>query len=92
MNIAAVFYTYDLSRSEELAEIRPTHREFLKSLFVADKLLASGPLDTDQALIVVRAESPEAALELLAPDPLNEAGIIIGKRAQMWNPVIGPFN
>ena len=39
------------------------------------KLIAAGPyVGTHDALIVVRAESAEAALELLENDPFNQAG------------------
>ncbi|MDR6938804.1 YciI family protein [Arcanobacterium hippocoleae] len=91
MNIIAVNYVYDPEKSAELNQHRPAHREFLRSLFDAAQLLASGPLGTDEALIIVRAESPESALEILAADPLYEADIILKRTAQPWNPVIGPW-
>ena len=59
MSVFAVTYTYSASEPE-LAEIRPTHREFLKNLLVQGVLLASGPMvDRPGALLIVRADSVE---------------------------------
>ncbi|MCI5826294.1 MAG: YciI family protein [Arcanobacterium sp.] len=89
--IFAVHYLYDPQRTDDLARIRPEHRTFLRSLYEAGALLASGPLGSDEALIIVHAESVASALELLAPDPLNKAGVIATRTAQQWQPVIGPW-
>ena len=37
----------------------------------------------------MRAESAEAALELLESDPFNQAGFIAKRTPRQWNPVIG---
>ena len=90
--IYATIYTYDPERSEDLARLRPQHREFLRSLFDAGKLLASGPYADGKALIVVRADSADGAYQMLDPDPLNEAHIILHREASEWKPVIGPWD
>lgn len=92
MSIYAVHYEYNATMSEELAANRPAHRAFLKGLFGDGRLLASGPLGTIGALIVVVANDQEAALELLAHDPLLEHGVIETRTARQWNPVIGPWD
>lgn len=91
MSIIAVTYTYDDSRTEILQANRPAHRAFLRSLFDKGLLLASGPLGDNEALIVVKADSPEAALSLLTGDPLLGVDVIAERQAQVWNPVIGPW-
>lgn len=89
--IFAVNYVYDPSRSEDLARIRPDHRVFLRSLYESGSLLASGPFGDGEALIVVRADDSTKALELLDPDPLHAAGVILSRTATEWNPVISPW-
>ncbi|MDD7465886.1 MAG: YciI family protein [Actinomycetaceae bacterium] len=89
--IFAVRYVYDPKRGEDLARIRPEHRTFLRALHDEGSLLASGPLGEGEALIIILASDATAALELLSPDPLNQAGIIASRSAQQWQPVIGPW-
>lgn len=89
--IFAVHYVYDPARNEDLARIRPEHRAFLHSLFDAEKLLASGPFGSGEALIIVKADTADAALTLLEDDPLNTVGVIAERDAQEWQPVIGPW-
>ncbi|MBM7825391.1 uncharacterized protein YciI [Arcanobacterium pluranimalium] len=90
-NIAAVFYTYDPARAEDLTHARPAHREFLRGLLNNGELLASGPFLDGGALLIVRAEDADAALALLENDPLNIEGIITERKALMWDPVLGPW-
>lgn len=89
--ICAVEYTYDPDRSAELAELRPRHREFLRSLLESGDLITSGPwLDgAPGALLLVRAADADAALELLADDPFQQAGLIAQRTARGWDPVLG---
>lgn len=90
--IYVVHYYYDPQHAEDLAQLRPDHRKFLRSLFDAGQLLASGPYSDHEALIVLRTASAESALALLTEDPLYRAGGIIAKRtATQWQPVIGPW-
>ena len=92
MAIFAVTYTYQAS-DETLAEIRPTHREFLKDLLDAGTLLASGPLvGSSGALLVLRAESVEQVAEALDADPFDIAGVIAERAIVQWNPVFGPWS
>ncbi len=91
MNIASVFYTYDPARPDDLARVRPAHREFLRALLNNGELLASGPFLDGGAMLIVRAEDADAALALLDNDPLNVDGIILERKALMWDPVLGPW-
>ena len=92
MAIFAVTYAYSASEAE-LAEIRPTHREFFKNLLEKQILLASGPMvDRPGALLIVLAESVEKVAELLDQDPFDIAGYIGERAIAEWNPIFGPWS
>ncbi|OKL52347.1 YciI family protein [Buchananella hordeovulneris] len=92
MSVIAVEYLYDAARATELDELRPQHRAFLSELAAKGQNLASGPLlevGEPRALLLLVADSPAAALELLEADPFFAAGLISDRTARAWNPVIG---
>lgn len=61
---------------EKIAEIRPTHREYLAALKEQGTLFASGPFKDDSgALIIYEAETHEEAVALREADPYREAGV-----------------
>ncbi len=91
MSIFAVNYEYDATKRDLMAEIRPRHRAFLATLKEAGSLLASGPLGTNGALIVVVADNVASALDVLKEDPFLLNEIIETRIARVWNPVIGPW-
>lgn len=92
MTFFAVEYTYGASK-EQLAEIRPAHREYLANLYDTGALLASGPIgDFVGALILVKAHSVEAVVELLDRDPFDIAGFISERSIREWTQVFGPFD
>lgn len=88
----AVTYEYD-SRTSAQDALRPEHRAFLRSLREDGRLLASGPWTEGAAgaLLLVRAEDASGALAVLDADPFWGAGLIAGRTARGWNPVIGPW-
>ena len=92
MNTIAVTYLYT-SDADALTEVRPQHRAFLSGLLAAKIVLASGPVNLGGlagALIVIKAESSEAALELLNSDPFWQSGLITERTAAEWTVVFGP--
>lgn len=91
MAIYAVKYEYDPRKAEALAQHRPEHRVFLRTLFESGDLLASGPLGENGALIVVRAADPNGALEMLKNDPLQLNEVILHRSVAEWTPVNGPW-
>jgi len=94
MSLYAVTYAY--TDDTELADqVRPVHRGFLSGLFASGSLLASGPVssgDMRGALIIVRADSEQGALDLLETDPFNEAGVVADRAAVAWTCVYGPWS
>ena len=91
--VFAVEYHYVTDQDEAMAEVRPAHRAFNGALADKDLLIAAVPyVGTHDALIIVRATDPEAALALLEEDPFLQAGFIAERRAREWNPVIGTIS
>jgi uncharacterized protein YciI len=87
-----VTYTYP-ANSEDIALVRPSHREWLTAQLEAGNLLASGPMvDNPGALLIWRAESVESLAELLNQDPFDIAGLILERTIAEWNPVFGPWS
>jgi len=94
MSVFAVEYTYDITRTDDLAAVRPTHREFLQGLLDEGSLLASGPwLDNAApgALLLVVAQDVDGAQRLLDGDPFRKAHLITQRTVRPWNPVMGAF-
>lgn len=81
---------YDYTTDRDLSETRPLHREFLRGLLDAGSLVTSGPLPAaNGALLIMEADSPEAALLVLDADPFLTGGFITRRVAEEWQPVIG---
>ncbi len=94
MTAFAVEYTYDSARTDDLATMRPSHREFISGLVEEGRVLASGPwLDNAEpgALLIVVAQDVDDAQRLLDDDPFHRAHLITRRTVRPWNPVFGPF-
>jgi uncharacterized protein YciI len=74
--------------ADRIAEVRPTHREYLSALKEQGKLWASGPFEDDSgALIIYEAESQEDAEALIKADPFHEAGVFQSWEMKPWRQV-----
>jgi uncharacterized protein YciI len=83
---AIVTFTDDVERR---LRVRPTHREYLKSLLEAGKLHESGPFGDDSgALLIYDAADIAEVQELMGADPYTPAGIIEQVSIHEWNRVI----
>lgn len=92
MAIYAVNYFYSAEEAE-LAQLRPSHREWLAQQLEKGWLLASGRMaDTPSALLIWEAPSLEALSQLLDQDPFDIAGFIGERTIAEWNPVFGPWS
>lgn len=87
MKFAAVIeYIQDKNK---IAEIRPVHREYLRSLLEAGRLAAAGPFTDDSgALIVYEADSVEAAEALIQGDPFHQNGVFLSYEIRPWKAVL----
>ena len=68
-------------------EMRPKHREFLSNLGSA--LVASGPTDTNGAVLIFEAASAAEVAGWLDADPFRSGGFIAERRVFGWTPVLG---
>ncbi|UFU08126.1 YciI family protein [Ruania halotolerans] len=94
MNTFAVEYAYDITRTADIDELRPQHREFLHDLAEEGILLASGPwLDNAApgALLLISAQDDAEVRRILDRDPFHRAQLITHRTVRAWNPVIGAF-
>jgi uncharacterized protein YciI len=91
MKYAAIIeYTTD---KQKVADVRPTHREYLKGLLDRGKLFATGPFTDDSgALIIYEADSPEEAETLLQGDPFHRNGVFVSWRIRPWKTVMANKN
>ena len=70
-------------------QIRPGHREYLRTLLDAGKLAMSGPwADDTGALVIYEAEDQAEAERLLAADPYRAAGVLADARIREWRVVL----
>lgn len=82
----AAFIRY--GNPDKIAEVRPTHRQYLASLKEAGKLWASGPFTDDSgALIIYEVDSEEEARRLIEGDPFYAAGVFQDVQLKPWNQV-----
>ena len=87
MKFAAVIeYIQD---KDKIAEVRPVHREYLKSLMNKGQLFACGPFTDDSgALIIYEANTDDEAESLLQNDPFHQNGIFLQYEIRAWKPVM----
>jgi uncharacterized protein YciI len=75
--------------AERRVQTRPTHRDYLKSLLDAGKLVQSGPfVDDTGALVIYDAADLAEVQELLANDPYAPAGVVAEVSIKEWNRVM----
>lgn len=94
MTVFAVEYVYDPARTDDIATLRPQHREFIARLHEEGTVLASGPWQdnaTPGALLIVTGQDVDAVQRLLDEDPFHQAHVISQRTLRPWNPVIGAF-
>ena len=87
MKFAAIIeYSQDKAK---IAQIHPSHRQYLASLRERGQLAASGPFTDDSgALIIYEAASHDEAEAILKSDPFHQNGIFLHWQLRPWNPVI----
>jgi uncharacterized protein len=82
---AVIQYGPDKSK---IAEIRPSHRQYLLGLRDAGKMAINGPFGDDSgALIVYSAETKDDVEAMLKEDPFAKAGVFASWTIRQWNPV-----
>ncbi|HET7034770.1 MAG TPA: YciI family protein [Thermomicrobiaceae bacterium] len=83
----AAFIRYG-NDSDQIATVRPKHREYLGSLKEQGKLALAGPFSDDSgALIIYEADSAGAARALIEADPFRQAGVFQAIELKEWRQV-----
>ena len=94
MAVFAVTYTYADDSAAARDEHRPAHREYLGGLSEQGVNLCSGPFGPEEApgaLLLLRADSKEAAVAHTEKDPFRVQSLVSEVSAQEWVPVLGPL-
>ncbi|MDR2255069.1 YciI family protein [Galactobacter valiniphilus] len=94
MSVFRVDYLYADDSAAARDEVRPTHRAWLAALDGSEasggvKLIAAGPIGSEEAMLLFEAAIAEDVSEQLQKDPFNEAGVIDLVTVRAWNPVTG---
>ncbi len=90
MNFYAITYTYSPFTSDARDQVRPKHVEFLRRRFENGELRVSGPVDSGTgALLVIGAESEQAAKTLMDQDPFALEGLITEREIRRWDVFFG---
>jgi len=92
MSLFAVTYSYAAGSDAARNEHRPLHLKFLTGLFESGRLVVSGPTDAagarPGALLIIRADSPEEAEEIMGQDPFALKGFV-ERTVKSWDPKFG---
>jgi uncharacterized protein len=71
-------------------EVRPAHREYLKTLHEQGRLVTAGPwADDTGALLVYEVAGEQELRDILAADPYTAADVYDIAELREWNPIIG---
>lgn len=75
---------------EQIAEVRPSHREYLAGLLEKGKLYKSGPFADDSGAVIIYQcqDLPEGQM-LLGNDPFVQHGIVSNATVKEWKIVFG---
>lgn len=86
--VVVLTYTAPLAQIDHLLD---AHRSWLDQQYAEERFLASGPqVPRSGGLILARAESREAMLEVIGTDPFSRAGVASYEIAQ-FAPTRGPL-
>ncbi len=91
MALYALYIRFTDDTDKRLAT-RPVHREWLRSMYDAGKVVEAGPFTDDSgAIIVYDVADKEAAEAQFAQDPYSlTGGIVESVTFHEWNRVLGP--
>jgi uncharacterized protein len=85
MKFATVFV---YGNQEQIAGVRPRHREYLGKLKEEGKIVASGPFEDDSgALIIYEADDQAEAESFIEGDPFRAAGVFQSYTIKPWRQV-----
>lgn len=93
MGLYIIQYRYPSDRRFLVEDFRPAHRSFMRELHGRGLLLSAGFLSDamyDGAMLIVRAESAQAAQALLEGDAFYDSGLMEELTIRSWAQTLGP--
>jgi uncharacterized protein YciI len=70
-------------------EVRPAHREYLRSLADQGRLVTAGPFADDTGALLVYEAADEAEVhDILAADPYTAADVYDIQQLREWTPIL----
>jgi uncharacterized protein YciI len=70
-------------------EVRPAHREYLRSLLDQGRLVTAGPFADDTGALLVYEAADEAEVrDILAADPYTAADVYDIEQLREWRPIL----
>jgi len=94
MAVFAVNYTYRSTQNAERNLYRAAHRGYLGGLMAEGAVLATGAYVDEEnpgALLIFRADSAAAVVEMLRVDPFMVQGLVAGADVREWAQAMGPW-
>ncbi|MEU6645963.1 YciI family protein [Saccharomonospora sp. NPDC046836] len=77
---------------EKYGEVRPRHREYLKSLVERGIVAVAGPLENNiGGLTLCQADSREELQQILDSDPYHLEGALAERTIREFTPVLGAW-
>lgn len=92
MGLYVIQYRYPSDRKFMVEDFRPFHRTHMRELQEKGLLLASGFLTDamfDGAMMILRADSAQAAESLLEGDAFYDSGLMEDLVVRSWSPTLG---
>ena len=92
MGVYVIEYELDHQHDSLLHDSEAAHLEFLRRLEDKGVLITAGALRdvmSEDALIVLRADSAEDALKVLDEDPIYAHNAVHDRRVREWRPLVG---
>ncbi len=92
MSLYVIQYQYPTDLKMLVEDFRPAHRNYMRQLQADGHLLAAGFLGDavyDGGMMLVRAESAQAALKLLEGDPFYANDLMDDLQVLAWTPTLG---
>ena len=75
--------------NERRLEVRPAHREYLRSLHEQGKLLTAGPWADDTGALLIYQAADEAELDrIIADDPYTPENVVEIAMRREWTPIV----
>ena len=88
MALFVLEFAFDRDNARRM-EVRPAHRDHLRSLLDAGKLVMAGPwADDSGAMIILNIQDETEARAILANDPYTHVDCVTVVALRAWTPIL----